>query len=266
MKIIFHFTFVNFPALCPKMETSFLDGHSHGHLTRSSPGWSSRTGSIRSWGNMSSVLAIKCHQMNQLPISFYFQRCIWWRLTRHLRKKKSMLAQETSVIQVHQVKSIRLQRFLLLFHFSVQLGIAGLLNTIPGRSSVQFSCSVVYDSLHPMDCSFPGFPVHHQLRELAQTHVCWVGDVIQSSHPLSSPFPPAFNLSQHQGLFQWVYSSHQVAKLLEFQLQHQSFQWIAGLISFRMDWFDLLAVQGTLKSLRQHCNSKASILSEGETS
>ena len=183
-----------------------------------------------------------------------------------LKKKKSMLAQETSGIQVHQVKSIRLQRFLLLFHFSVQLGIAGLLNTIPGRSSVQFSCSVVYDSLHPMDCSFPGFPVHHQLRELAQTHVCWVGDVIQSSHPLSSPFPPAFNLSQHQGLFQWVYSSHQVAKLLEFQLQHQSFQWISGLISFRMDWFDLLAVQGTLKSLRQHCNSKASILREGETS
>ena len=77
-----------------------------------------------------------------------------------------------------------------------------------------------------MDCSMPGFCVHHQLPELTQTHVHWVSEAIQPSHPLSSPFPPAFNLSQHQGLFQWVSSSHQVAKVLEFQLQHQSFQWI----------------------------------------
>ena len=76
----------------------------------------------------------------------------------------------------------------------------------------------------PMDCSMPGFPVHHQLPELIQTHVHRVGDVVQASHPLSSIFPPAFSLSQHQGLFQWVSFSHQVAKLLE--LQHQSFQWI----------------------------------------
>ena len=76
----------------------------------------------------------------------------------------------------------------------------------------------------PMDCSTPGFPVHHQLTELAQTHVHWVGDAIQSSHPLSSPSPPASNLSQ--GLFQWVSFSHQVAKVLEFQSQHQSFQWV----------------------------------------
>ena len=74
-----------------------------------------------------------------------------------------------------------------------------------------------------MDCSTPGFPVHHQLPEFTQTHVHWVGDAIQPSHPLSSPSPPAFNLSQHQGLFQWVSSSHQVAKVLEFQLQHQLF-------------------------------------------
>ena len=79
---------------------------------------------------------------------------------------------------------------------------------------------------NPMDCSMPSFPVHHQLLELVQTHVHWVGDAIQPSHPLSSPSPPTFNLSQHQGLFQWVSSSHQVAKVLEFQLQHQSFQWI----------------------------------------
>ena len=94
-----------------------------------------------------------------------------------------------------------------------------------------------------------------------QTHVHRVGDAIQPSHPLSSPYPPALNLSQHQGLFQWVSSLHQVAKVLEFQFQHQSFQWThPGLISFRMDWLDLLVVQGTLKSLLQYHSSKASIL------
>ena len=111
-----------------------------------------------------------------------------------------------------------------------------------------------------MDCSTPGFPVYHQLPELAQTQVHRVSDAIQPSHPLLSPSPPALNFSQHQGLFQWVSSSHQVAKVLEFQLQHQSFQWIFRLISFRTDWLDLLAVQGTLKSLFQHHSSKASIL------
>ena len=92
-------------------------------------------------------------------------------------------------------------------------------------SSVQFSHSVMSDSLWPMNCSTPGLPVHYQLPESTQTHVLWVGDVIQPSHPLSSPFPPALNLSQHQGLFKWVSSSHQVATVLEFQLQHQSLQW-----------------------------------------
>ena len=112
----------------------------------------------------------------------------------------------------------------------------------------------------PMDCSTPGLPVHHQLPEFTQTHVDWIGDVIQPSHPLSPPSPPIFNLSQHQGLFQWVGSSNQVAKVLEFQLQHQSFHEYSGLIFFRMDWLDLFAVQGTLKSLLQHHSSKASIL------
>ena len=78
----------------------------------------------------------------------------------------------------------------------------------------------------PMDCHMPGFSVHHQILELTQTRVHRVSDVIQPSHPLSSPSPPIFNHSQHQGLFQSVSSSHQVTKLLEFQLQHQSFQWI----------------------------------------
>ena len=89
-------------------------------------------------------------------------------------------------------------------------------------SSVAQSCPTL---CNPMDCSTPGLPVHHQLREFTQTHVHWVGDAIQPSHPLSWPSPPAFNLSQHQGLFKWVSSSHEVAKVLEFQLQHQSFQW-----------------------------------------
>ena len=111
-----------------------------------------------------------------------------------------------------------------------------------------------------MNCSTPGLPVHHQLPEFTQTQVHWVGDTIQPSHPLSSPSPPAPNFSQHQGLFKWVSSLHQVAKVLEFQLQHQSSNEHPGLISFRMDWLDLLAVQGTLKSLLQHHSWKASIL------
>ena len=89
-------------------------------------------------------------------------------------------------------------------------------------SSVAQSCPTLCD---PMNHSMPSLPVHHQLPESTLTHVHWVGDVIQPSHPLSSPSPPALNLSQHQGLFKWVSSSYQVAKVLEFQLQHQSFQW-----------------------------------------
>ena len=92
-------------------------------------------------------------------------------------------------------------------------------------SSVQFSCSVMSDFLWPHDCSTPGLPVLLQLLEFTQTHVHWVGDAIQPSHLLSSPSPPALNPSKHQGLLQWVSSSHQVAKVLEFQLQHQSFHW-----------------------------------------
>ena len=106
-----------------------------------------------------------------------------------------------------------------------------------------------------MNCSIPGFPVLCYLPEFVQTHVHWVNDAIQPSHPLSSP-SPFLNLSQHQGLFQCVGSLHQVAKVLELQLQHQSFQWILRLAFFRIDWFDLLAVQGTLKSLLQHHSSK----------
>ena len=110
-----------------------------------------------------------------------------------------------------------------------------------------------------MECITPDFPVHHQLLETTQTHVHRVSNAIQPFHPLSSPSPPAFNLPQHQGLFSWVSSSYQVAKVLELQLQHQSFQWIFRTVSFRMDWLDLPAVQGALKSLLQRHGSRSSI-------
>ena len=90
-------------------------------------------------------------------------------------------------------------------------------------SAVAQWCMTLCD---PVDCSMPGFPVHYPLPKLAQTHVHRVGDAIQSSHPLLSHSPPALSLSQNQGLFQWISSSHQVAKVLVLQLQHQSFQWI----------------------------------------
>ena len=111
-----------------------------------------------------------------------------------------------------------------------------------------------------MDCSTPGLPVHHQLPEFMQTHVHRVGDAIQPSHPLSSPSPPAHNLSQHQ-----VFSNESALhirwpKYWSFSFNISPSNESSGLISFRMDWLDLLAVQGTLKSLLQHHSSKASIL------
>ena len=111
----------------------------------------------------------------------------------------------------------------------------------------------------PMDCSMPSFPVHHQHPEPAQTHVHRVGDVIPPSHPLSSPSSLTFNLFQHQGLFQQVNSLHQVAKVLSLIFSISPSNEYSRLISFRMDWLHLLAVQGTLKSLLQHHSSKASI-------
>ena len=111
--------------------------------------------------------------------------------------------------------------------------------------SVAPSCLTFCD---PMNHSTPGLPVHHQLPESTQIHIHWVGDAIKPSHPLSSPSPPALNLSQHQGLLKSVSSSHQVAKVLEFHFNISPSNGHPGLISFRMDWLDILAVQGTLKS------------------
>ena len=100
----------------------------------------------------------------------------------------------------------------------------------------------------PMNRSMPGLPVHHQLTESTQTHVHRVGDAIQPSHPLSSPSPAGFNLSQHQDLFKWVSSLHQVARYWSFSFSISPSNEHPRFISFRMDWLDLLAVQGTLES------------------
>ena len=110
----------------------------------------------------------------------------------------------------------------------------------------------------PLDCSVPGSSVLHYLPEFAQSHVCWVGDDIQPSHPLLLPSSSALHLSQHQGLFQWVDSSHQVTKYWSFRIC--SSKEYSGLISIRIDWFDFLAVQETLRSLIQHHNLKVSVL------
>ena len=128
--------------------------------------------------------------------------------------------------------------------------------------SVQFSlvarsCLTLCD---PMDCSTPGFPVLHHLPKFAQTHVCRVGDAIQPSHPLSSPSPPAFTLSQHQGLFQMSQLfTLRWPKYWSFSFSISPSNEYSGLISFRMNWLDLLGVPGTLKSLLQYHSSKESI-------
>ena len=131
-----------------------------------------------------------------------------------------------------------------------------------GRTSVQFS-SVSQSCLtlsNPMDSSTPGFPVHHQFLELAQTHVHRVSDSIQPSHPLSSPSPPALNLSQHQGLFHESVLHIRWPKYWSFSFSISPSNEYSGLIPFRIDWFHLLAGQGTLQNFLQHHSSKASFL------
>ena len=135
-----------------------------------------------------------------------------------------------------------------MIHFPIIL--SGNVWIIPQFNSATQSCLTLCD---PVDCSTLGLPVHHQLPESTQTHVHWVSDAIQPSHPLSSPSPPAFSLSQHQGLIETLKcwnSSFSISPSSEY----------SGLIYFRTDWADLLVVQGTLKSLLQHHSSKASIL------
>ena len=123
-------------------------------------------------------------------------------------------------------------------------------------SSVTQSCLTLCD---PMNHSTPGSPVHHQLPESTQTHIHCVGDAIQLSHPLSSPSPPALNLSQHQGLSNESAVHIMWTKYSGFSFNISPSNEHSGLTSFRMDWLDLLAVQGTLESLLQHHISKTSV-------
>ena len=119
------------------------------------------------------------------------------------------------------------------------------------------SCPTLCDLLA---CSMPSHCVPHHLPEFAQIHVHCIGDAIQPSDPLTPSSPSALDLSQHQGLFQLVVCLHQMTKILELQLQHQSFQWMFRVDRLKINWFDLLAVQGTLRSLLQHHSSKALVL------
>ena len=133
------------------------------------------------------------------------------------------------------------------FHWTWAVCLLFLVCMLVQFSSVAQWCPTLWDL---MKRNTSGLPVHHQLPEFTQTHIHWVRDAIQPSHPPSSPSPPALNLSQHQGLFKWVSSLNQVAKILEFSFNIGTSNEHPGMI-FRMDWLDLLAVQGTLKSLLQ---------------
>ena len=132
--------------------------------------------------------------------------------------------------------------------------------TVISCLSVQFNRSVVSDSLWPQESQHARLPVHYQLPEFSQTHVHRVSDAIQPSHPLSSPSPPALNLSQHQGLSNESTLRMTWPKYWSFSFSISPSNEYSRLISFRIDWFDLLAVQETLKSLLQHHSSRAAIL------
>jgi len=137
-----------------------------------------------------------------------------------------------------------------LFSFFFLMSLANRLSTLSFQRNILLVSVQLFSCVwlcYPIDSSTPGLPIHHQLLELAQTHVHQVGDAIQPSHPLLSPSPPAFSLSQHQGLFQWVSSLLQVAKYWSFSIS--PLNEYSGLTSFKIDWFNLLEVQGALKSL-----------------
>ena len=144
--------------------------------------------------------------------NFAIRQCISKPWLSHSALRQASFSFRTSILLVCN-GAIHSIYFILVFNYPCMIIIL--------ISSVVQSCPTLCD---PMNCSTPGLPVHHQLLEFTQTHVHQVSDAIQPSHPLSSPFPPALNPSQHQSLFQWVNSSHEVAKVLEFQLQHHSLQ------------------------------------------
>ena len=171
------------------------------------------------------------------------------------KTKKRPLEREVMPKWVYALKNPEIQNFLMEEKISKKQWQKKKIRTNTSVSSVTQSCPTLWE---PMDCSTPGFPVHQQLPELAQTHVHWIGNDIQPSHPLLSPFPPAFNLCQHQGFFKWIGSLHQVAKVIGAS---------ASILPMNIqDWFPLgltglISLQkGILKSLLQHHSLKASIL------
>ena len=180
-------------------------------------GWSTGGVQVWSWCTLENIL---CYETSPAPEGwdddFEFSEGSY--LGNHMEENQAKKSETSQLI---------LKTFLL-YKMQALKSAPVTHQTIPSfLSSVQLSSvAQLYPTLwDPMNRSTPGLPLHHQLPEFTQTHVHWVGDAIQPSPPLSSPSPPALNLSQHQGLFQRVNSSRQVAKVLEFQLQHQSFQW-----------------------------------------
>ena len=180
---------------------------------------------------------------------FFTSWATWEALTITQFMEASILKEEKTVSSIHSVGKTGYSHVkewnCTLFHTTPKVNSQEIKDLTPGPS-VQ-SLSRVRLS-NPMDCSTPGLPVHHQLPEPTQTHVHRVSDAIQPSHPLSFPCPPAFNLSQHQGLYQWVSSLELTRwpKYWCFNLSISPSNEYSGLISIRIDWFDLLAVQGTL--------------------
>ena len=191
----------------------------------------------------------------------YICRCYFLHLSHSLLSVLTF--QQTSIYQCQLFKTFSISQPSCIFIQPVnyenlpQKKLYDFFKWLSSFSSYQLFSLTLYNS---MECSIPGLPIHHQLPEFTQTQVHWVSDAIQTSHPLSSTFPPAFNLSQHQGLFKGVSSSHQVVKVWDLSFNNSSSNEHPGLISFRMDGLDLLAAQGNLKSLLQHHSSKASIL------
>ena len=192
---------------------------------------SHRQGMEGVWYNLTNLLQLSISELFfvlRMIISFWTPVCFKQASEGiNYRFQKIVLKSRIFLVQPQKLSSLLVWKKQEVFHVgpapSPAIDYSRTKRASPQFSSVAQSCLTLCD---PMDCSMPDFPVHHQLPEFTQTQVHWVSDAIQPSHPLSSPSLPAINLSQHQGLFQWVGSSHQVAKVLEFQLQHQSFQWI----------------------------------------
>ena len=189
-------------------------------------------------GQLLSFISVSSYSWNDIRFNQEFLQ-LWSGVTRMIITLPSCFSSSLECfcllppVQYYRTPSIVLQVYCLqvLILWQTKTVLKSRDITLPIKiciSSVAQSCPTLCDAI---ECSMPGLPVHHQLPEFTKTHVHWVGDVIQPTHPLPSPSPPTFNLSQHQGLFQWVSSSHQVAKVSQFQLQHQSFQWI-----FRTDF------------------------------